>query len=197
MSFVTREVKPYFERSISPVVDFLSAHRIHPNLITLTGFLLVVLGSVALFYKLFILAFLLLSVGALLDAVDGALARRMDLTSELGAFLDSTIDRFSDSAPMIALGVMYAGEGEPAGACLSFLALVGSYGVSYTKAKAEALGIYGIGGAFERAERWIVLLAGIILNLIPLALLVIALGSFFTTFQRVYEVKKNLERRIP
>ncbi len=197
MSFVTREVKPYFERSISPVVDFLSARGIHPNLITLAGFLLVALGSVALYYKLFVVAFILLSAGALLDAVDGALARRMDVASELGAFLDSTIDRFSDSLPFLALGVMYAGEGEPAGVCLSFLALIGSYSVSYTRARAEALGVFGIGGFFERAERWIVLLLGVILNLVPLALLIIAVGSFLTTAQRMYEVRKSLERRVP
>jgi len=160
MSFVTREVKPYFERSISPVVEFLSAHRIHPNLITFAGFLLVLLGSIALYYKLLVVAFLLLGAGALLDAIDGAVARRMDLNSDLGAFLDSTVDRFSDALPFLALGVMYAGEGEPAGVCLSFLALIGSYGVSYTRARAEALGVFGIGGVFERAERWIVLLLG-------------------------------------
>jgi len=197
MSFVSREVKPYFERSITPVINFLSARGIHPNLITFGGFVLIVLGSVALYHKLFLLAFLLLGTGALLDAVDGAVARRLDLVSEMGAFLDSTVDRFSDAAPFVSLGIMYAAEGEPAGVGLSFLALIGSYGVSYTRARAEALGVYGIGGVFERAERWIVLLLGVISGLIPLALLVIAVGSLITTLQRIYEVRKNLDRRIP
>jgi CDP-diacylglycerol--glycerol-3-phosphate 3-phosphatidyltransferase len=195
MSFISREFKPLFERFMTPLVAFLSNRGIHPNLITLTGLLLVLAGSVALYYKLLIPAFLLLGTGAVLDAVDGAVARRMGLHSEFGAFLDSTVDRFSDSLPFISLGFMYAKEGEPYGTLLSFLALIGSFGVSYTRARAEALGIYGIGGAFERTERWVTLLAGVLLDLIPLALLVVALGSAGTTVQRMYEVRKHITRR--
>ncbi len=195
MSFISREVKPLFEKSISPVVVFLSERGVHPNLITLGGFLLILCGSVALYYKLLIPAFLLLGAGAVLDAVDGAVARRSGLSSEFGAFLDSTVDRFSDSLPFLSLGFMYAGEGEPYGTLLSFLALIGSFGVSYTRARAEALGVYGIGGVFERAERWVTLLVGVLFDLIPLALLVIALGGFGTTLQRIYEVRKHITRR--
>jgi len=195
MSFVSREFKPYFERSIHPIVDFLSERGVHPNLITLAGFFLIALGSLFLYYGANFIAFLLLSVGALLDAIDGAVARRRGLESEFGAFLDSTVDRFSDAMPFLALGLMYSDLGEPAGVGLSFLALLGSYGVSYTRARAESLGVYGIGGVFERTERWITLLLGIIFDLIPLALLIIFLGGMATTFQRIYEVKKNLGRR--
>ncbi len=196
MSFVSREFKPYFEKTISPVVDFLSEKGIHPNLITLGGLILIVIGSVSLYYKLTIPSFLLLGVGALLDAVDGAVARRMGLKSEFGAFLDSTIDRFSDSMPFLALGVMYAQEGEPYGVGLSILALIGSYGVSYTRARAESLGVYGIGGVFERTERWITLLLGIVFDLLTLSLFIIFVGGLATTIQRVYEVKRSLERRL-
>ena len=195
MSFVSRGVKPYFERSITPVVDFLSQRRVHPNLITLGGLLLVGLGSVALYAELKVLALLLLGTGALLDAIDGAVARRMELQSDFGAFLDSTVDRISDSLPFISLGTLYAEMGEPAGVLLSFLSLVGSYSVSYARARAESIGVFGIGGLFERTERWIVLLLGVALDLVPLALLVITLGSFITAGQRIYEVKKVLDRR--
>ncbi len=195
MSFVSRGVKPYFEKSVEPIVDFISQRGIHPNLITLSGLILVALGSLALYSELNVLALLFLGAGALLDAVDGAVARRMELQSDFGAFLDSTVDRFSDSLPFIALGALYAQMGEVAGVLLAFLSLVGSYGVSYTRARAESLGVFGIGGLFERTERWIVLLVGIAVDLIPLALLIIAVGSFATTLQRVYEVKKALEGR--
>ncbi len=195
MSFVSREVKPYFERSLAPLIEYLSSKGIHPNFITITGFLLIVIGSFALYYKLLLIAFLLLTVGALLDAVDGALARKMDLSSEFGAFLDSTVDRLSDAAPFFALGLLYGTEGEPYGVALSFLSMISSYSVSYTRARAEPVGVFGISGAFERAERWIVLLIGIAADLIPLALFIITVGSFATTAQRVYEVKKHLSRR--
>lgn len=195
MSFISREFKPIFERSISPLVAFLSERGVHPNLITLSGLFLILAGSVTLYYKLLIVSFLLLGTGALLDAVDGAVARRMGMHSEFGAFLDSTVDRVSDSLPFVSLGFMYASEGEPYGTFLSFLALVGSFSVSYTRARAEALGVYGIGGVFERTERWLTLLIGIVLDLIPLALLIVAVGSVGTTLQRIYEVRKHLSRR--
>ncbi len=195
MSFVSRELKPYFERSITPVVDFLSSSGVHPNVVTFSGFLLIALGSLALYHDFSLIALILMGVGALLDAVDGALARRLGLESDFGAFLDSTVDRLSDSLPFLSLALVYAQMGEPAGVGLSILALVGSYGVSYTRAKAESLGVYGIGGVFERTERWIVLLLGILLDLIPLALLFIFVGGIATTLQRVYEVKKSLDRR--
>ncbi len=194
MSFISRELRPVFEKTISPLVDLLSKKGVHPNLITLGGFLLILAGSVTLYYKLLIVSFLLLGTGAVLDAVDGAVARKTGTNSEFGAFLDSTVDRFSDSLPFLSLGFMYAEEGEPYGTLLSFLALVGSFGVSYTRARAEALGVYGIGGAFERAERWITLLLGILLDLIPLALFIVAVGSIGTTVQRIYEVRKHMGR---
>ncbi len=195
MSFVTREVKPCFERSITPFIDFLSEKGIHPNVITLSGFLIITLGSVVLYYQMDLLAFLLLGIGALFDAVDGAVARRRGLVSEFGAFLDSTVDRFSDALPFLALGMSYGEREDPLGVCLSMLALIGSYGVSYTRARAEALGIYGIGGVFERTERWITLLLGIVLNAIPLALLIVFIGGLATTVQRMYEVKRRIDRR--
>lgn len=195
MSFVSREIKPYFEKSLSPLIEFLAHRRVSPNLITLLGFVLVAVGSLLLLYGMNIVAFALLGIGALLDAVDGAVARRLGADSEFGAFLDSTLDRFSDALPFLAFAVIYGSEGEPWGVALSTLALIASFGVSYSRARAESLGVYGIGGIFERTERWIVLLAGIALELVPLALTVISVGGLITVAQRVHEVRKALERR--
>jgi CDP-diacylglycerol--glycerol-3-phosphate 3-phosphatidyltransferase len=195
MSFITREFKPYFERSLSPLVSYLSEKKVHPNWITFFGLFLIACGSIALYYKMNVLAFFLLGIGALLDAVDGAVARRMGVESEFGAFLDSTVDRLSDSLPFLATSLIYAKEGYPEGVALSFTAMIGSFGVSYTRARAESVGVYGIGGFFERTERWIVLLIGIIADLIPLALLLITIGAFGTSVQRVYEARKALKRR--
>ena len=196
MSFITREVKPVFERGLSPVVELLSKRGVSPNFITFGGLSLVLVGSVLLYLEDYTLAFLVLGAGALLDAVDGALARRRGITSDFGAFIDSTVDRLSDAAPFVAIGALYVEYQQLEGVLLSFLALIGSYMVSYTRARAEALGVYGLGGAFERTERWVVLLLGIITQYIPLALLIITLGAFFTALYRVYQVRKSLERRV-
>ncbi len=195
MSFVTREFKPFLERGLSPLIEFLASKKVNPNLITLAGFFLILLGSVALFYGLKVTALFLLGAGAVLDALDGAVARRMGVDSEFGAFLDSTVDRFSDALPFLFLAVRYGSEGEPWGVALSVLSLIASFGVSYSRARAEALGIYGLGGVFERTERWIVLLVGVALDLIPLALAVIFLGATLTTLQRIGEVRKTILRR--
>ncbi len=195
MSFITREVKPVFERGISPVIEVLARKNVDPNLITFGGLSLVIVGSFFLYLEEFILAFFVLGFGATLDAVDGALARKRGITSDFGAFIDSTVDRFSDAAPFVALGALYGGQGQEEGVLLSFLAVIGSYSVSYTRARAEALGVYGLGGFFERTERWVILLLGILAGLIPLALLIITLGAFSTAIYRIYEVKKYLNRR--
>ncbi len=193
---MSREIKPYFERSISPFVDFLSQKGVHPNFVTLLGFTLIVLGSAFLYYGMGLVSFLLLGTGALLDAVDGALARRRGLQSDFGAFLDSTVDRFSDALPFIALSLYYAEAGQSEGVFLSTFALISSFGVSYTRARAESLGVYGLGGVFERTERWVVLLIGIVADMVPLALLIIGVGSLITVFQRIYETKKALDRTL-
>ena len=195
MSFITREIKPYFERSLSPLVSYLSDKKVHPNYITFAGLILILAGSVALYYKMTVPAFVLLAVGSLLDAVDGAVARKMGIESDFGAFLDSTVDRFSDALPFMATALIYSQEGYPEGVILSFTSMLGSFTVSYTRARAESVGIYGIGGFFERTERWIVLLIGIIADLIPLALLIITLGALGTSLQRILEVRRALRRR--
>ncbi|WP_457601214.1 CDP-alcohol phosphatidyltransferase family protein, partial [Hydrogenivirga sp.] len=115
MSFVSRDFKPYFERSISPIIEFLSSRGVSPNLITFTGFGLIALGSLSLYQGMYLLSLLLLGFGALLDAVDGAVARKLGIESDFGAFLDSTVDRFSDALPFLALGVFFGEAGEPAG----------------------------------------------------------------------------------
>ncbi|AAC07423.1 CDP-alcohol phosphatidyltransferase family protein [Aquifex aeolicus] len=193
MSLLTRRLKPYYEELLEPLVNFFGKYNVSPNLITLFGLFLVGLGSFFLYLENLILAFLLLLLGALADSIDGALARRLNLKTEFGAFLDSTVDRFSDALPFTALGVHYASYGDETGVLLSFLALISSFGVSYTRARAESLGVYGLGGVFERTERWIVLLGSILLGLLKLGLFIITLGSLITVFQRVYETKKALE----
>ncbi|HIQ30548.1 MAG TPA: CDP-alcohol phosphatidyltransferase family protein, partial [Aquifex aeolicus] len=84
MSFISREVKPYFEKSIEPFVEFLSRKNVRPNHITVAGLLLVGAGSLFLYTGFTLPSLILLGAGALLDAVDGSLARKTDSHSEFG-----------------------------------------------------------------------------------------------------------------
>lgn len=191
MSYIVRELKPTFERAVEPLIVFLQKIGATPNLITFAGFLLVLLGSIALYLGYTALSFLLLLFGALSDALDGGLARKLGKGSDFGALLDSLIDRVSDALPFIAIALSSQDK------LLSFIALsalVFSFTVSYARARAEGLGYELKVGLFERPERWAALLTGIALDMVFVAVSIVALGSFFTTLQRVYIFKKSQRR---
>ncbi len=191
MSYIVRELKPTFEKLTEPLVLLLQRIGATPNLITFFGLLLVALGSTALYLGYTLLSFILLLLGALSDALDGALARRLGRSSSFGAFLDSLLDRVSDALPFIAIAL--ASEDKIV-SVISLLAMLFSFTVSYARARAEGLGYELKVGLFERPERWVVLLTGIALDLIFPALFLIALGSLATTLQRVYIFRKLTRR---
>lgn len=191
MSYLVRELKPTFERLIEPLVDLLNKLGTTPNLITILGLLLVAIGSLFLYLGQNFISFIFLLLGALCDAIDGSLARRLGKNSPFGAFFDSLMDRVSDALPFIAISLS---SEDKVLSLFSMLAMVFSYTDSYARARAEGLGYELKVGAFERPERWIVLLLGIALDMVLLAVLIIAIGSLFTTLQRAYIFMK-IQRR--
>ncbi|WP_448584287.1 CDP-alcohol phosphatidyltransferase family protein [Thermocrinis sp.] len=191
MSYFTRELKPYFERGFAPIIDLITKFNIHPNVLTLLGLLLVGTGSYLLFLENYFLSFIFLLIGALCDALDGAIARKGQKDSSFGAFIDSLTDRFSDAMPLTAIALS---SQDKLLTLLSIMAIVSSFGVSYARARAEGLGYELKVGLFERAERWMVLLIGIFFEEIYLALVVLVLGSSITLFQRIYTFMKISRR---
>ena len=195
MSTIVRKIKPYYESFLQPLINFAVKKRVNPDYITILGLILVATGSYFLYAGKKIPALVFLTAGALSDSIDGAIARKLGRKSKFGAFLDSTTDRFSDALPFVSLGLYYSETGDSFGLFLSFLALITSFGVSYTRARAESLGVNKLGGIFERTERWIILIFGILSGYIKEALFIIFLGSLITVFQRIYETKKLLEEK--
>ncbi|WP_448587598.1 CDP-alcohol phosphatidyltransferase family protein [Thermocrinis sp.] len=191
MSYLTRELKPYFERSFSPLITFIARFNVHPTALTFLGLLFVCIGSYLLFLESYLLSFLFLLAGALCDVFDGALARRTQNDGPFGAFLDSLTDRFSDAMPFVAIALS---SQDKFLVFLSIMAMVSSFGVSYARARAEGLGYELKVGLFERPERWTVLLIGILLKEIYLALVVLVIGSLITVFQRVYIFMKEVRK---
>lgn len=191
MSYLVRELKPTFERLVEPLVDLLNKLGITPNLITILGLFLVAIGALFLYLGQNLISFIFLLLGALCDAIDGSLARRSGRNSPFGAFFDSLMDRISDALPFIAIALS---SEDKVLSPFSMLAMVFSYTVSYARARAEGLGFELKVGTFERPERWIVLLLGIALDMVFLAVLIIAIGSLFTTLQRAYIFMK-IQRR--
>lgn len=121
--------------------------------------------------------------------LDGALARATKQSSLFGAFLDSTLDRYSESITFLALAYYYSGtSGNRAELVLIFVILVGSLMVSYTRARAEALNIECNAGILQRPERVILLIAGLLIGWMQPILWIMAIFTNISALQRIYEV---------
>jgi CDP-diacylglycerol--glycerol-3-phosphate 3-phosphatidyltransferase len=135
----------------------------------------------------------LLIAASALDALDGAVARQSGKATRFGAFFDSTLDRVSEVAIFAGLLWHYMALGQPANALFSFLALAGSVMVSYTRARAEGLGIDCKVGWFTRVERSILTVAALILGVMPYAQWLLAAGTWWTTVQRILHVRRAVK----
>jgi len=175
------------------VVGVLARTPLTPDIITWFGFILV-LGAAALIITghPFAAGFVVLAAG-FFDILDGALARRIGKVTPFGGVLDSTLDRLSDAALLLAILVFF--DGETWLVLLVFLAFVSSLLVSYIRARALNAGLEPGRGIFTRAERIIVLALGLLLssltNALVIALAVIAAFSFFTAGQRLFSAWRN------
>src|SRR5207244_3380210 len=127
---------------------------------------------------------LLLIVAGLCDFFDGALARVSGQVTPVGAFLDSVIDRYSDLLVLLGIVVLFARMPHTRGAIVAMAGLIGSMMVSYTKARAESIGVRCTVGMMERPERMICLIAGALLGLLEPALWILAILSNLTAPQR-------------
>jgi CDP-diacylglycerol--glycerol-3-phosphate 3-phosphatidyltransferase len=182
----------------------LARTRITPNALTTSGVTLCAAASVLvlfqgrneiLFYWLGAFVFVL---GSLLDILDGALARAGGKTTPFGAFLDSTTDRVSEGFMLTAIAWVLARHHHAAFVAVAMAAVAGSFLVSYTRAKAEVIGLRGDVGIGSRAERVVVITAGLVFapwGVLPWALVVLACTAWITVGQRVLHVRKQLLER--
>jgi len=161
------------------------------NALTILGCLMNIGVAVILALGHLRLGGILLAFASIFDAFDGAVARRTGGATKFGAFLDSTLDRISESAVVLGLAIWYMTQPGFTGEILAYVTLVGSWMVSYTRGRAEGLGIECKVGLFTRVERCIVLVAGLVLGLQLPMLWILAIGTPFTGFQRVWHVYQN------
>ena len=179
----------------------LARTRVTPNALTSSGVLLCGIASVLVLFEdrnellFYWLAALVFVVGSLLDILDGALARAGGKTTPFGAFLDSTTDRISEGFMLTAIAYILATHHHPVFVAVAMAAVAGSFLVSYTRAKAEALGLRGDVGIGSRAERVVVITAGLVLapwGVLPWSLVLLAATAWITVGQRVLHVRKQL-----
>jgi CDP-diacylglycerol--glycerol-3-phosphate 3-phosphatidyltransferase len=167
-----------------------------PNQVTVAGLSLNGVAAVLIYQEHFVWATVAFVTGSILDILDGALARSHGKLTQFGSFLDSTTDRISEGFVLGAIALVLSKQGHEAALASVFVALVGSFLVSYTRAKAEALGLSGAVGLMGRAER--IVLVAIALPFaghgsLPYAMYLLAALTAFTVIQRVNHVRKQLD----
>ena len=193
-------VREYSQFFLQPLARFFKATGITPNGLTILGFILMIGVAGVLAQGYFLLGGILIIAVVILDALDGLLARMSNLTSRFGAFLDSTLDRYSEAVLFLGVFIHLISEpGHEQQLILIYAAMVGSLMVSYARARAEAIGVALKDGLLTRFERIFILCTGLILYGLwsPVALTgglwVLAILSNFTAIQRMYLVWRNLE----
>ena len=192
------KIRGIWDKGMRPVGGFIGRSGVTPNQITLLGVVVQAFVSYLIVMDRLTEAGFVLIAAALLDTVDGAVAKARGLTTKFGAFLDSTMDRLSDALVFLPIAWLYLAE--PSSdradqewvAAVALVALVLSFLVSYAKARAEGLGFDCNVGLIERAERLIIMIVALVFNdLLPAALVVLALASLITLAQRMVHVHKQ------
>jgi CDP-diacylglycerol--glycerol-3-phosphate 3-phosphatidyltransferase len=181
--------------------DRLIESRLTPNGISLTGFVLNIGAAVLVTQRLFFLAGVAFVAGSLMDMLDGRYSRMSGKGTPFGAFLDSTLDRIEEGVVLTAIAAYFADRGDELAVGAVVLSVVGSYMVSYTRARAEALGVECKVGVATRPVRVVILSIGLLFakgaglgdfELLEPAIYVMAALTLITTVQRVIHVRKQL-----
>ena len=188
-------VKRGYLRLIEPVAEFLVRRRVNPNVITTVGTLCTIAAAVTYAFGHISIGGWILGVTALFDVLDGIVARRTGRETKFGAFFDSSLDRVSDGMILGGLAVFYATDTprhSVAMVVICLLAIIGTFLTSYTRARADALGINAKVGMIQRVERVVLLSApqalfGLAFHGLVLAAIVtvLAVTSWITAVQRI------------
>jgi CDP-diacylglycerol---glycerol-3-phosphate 3-phosphatidyltransferase len=175
--------------------------RLTPNAISITGLIGNVIAAVLILEHYFVLAGVAFILGSLCDMFDGRYSRMSGKGTPFGAFLDSTLDRVEEGIVLAAVAAWFAETSNELAVGATVIAVVGSYMVSYTRARAEALGVECKVGIASRAVRVVILSAGLVfgaeelipgLDLLEPAIYVMAGLTVFTALQRVLHVRRQL-----
>lgn len=182
--------KDALRRLLHPLVKLLTTMRVRPDYLTATGWTLS-LGAAVLFALGYIrLAGAVMLFAGLFDALDGAVARESGRMSSFGAFLDSALDRLSESAVFVGILFFYSASARPYEVLLTGAAMTFSLATSYTRARAEGLGLECKVGLLERAGRVVLLSFFSIAGLLTAGITLVAAGALVTTVQRFLHVRR-------
>jgi CDP-diacylglycerol---glycerol-3-phosphate 3-phosphatidyltransferase len=171
--------------------------RLTPNMISLTGFVLNVCAALLIWQTQYFWGGVVFIIGSIMDTLDGGYSRMSGKGTPFGAFLDSTLDRVVEGIVLTAIAARFADRGDELAVAAVVVAVLASLTVSYTRARAEALGVECKVGIADRLVRVIILSAGLVfakLGLLEPAVYVLAALSSITVAQRIFHVRRELER---
>jgi CDP-diacylglycerol--glycerol-3-phosphate 3-phosphatidyltransferase len=196
---MARRIAPGERRAL--VRDALIESRLTPNAISMTGFVLNVAAAVLIWQRYFFLGGIAFIVGSIMDTLDGRYSRMSGKGTQFGAFLDSTLDRMEEGIVLTAVGAYFATRAMEGAVAATAIAIGASLLVSYTRARAEALGVECKVGIASRAVRVVILSIGLVFakgaslghfELLEPAVYVLAALSVITTLQRILHVRTAL-----
>jgi CDP-diacylglycerol--glycerol-3-phosphate 3-phosphatidyltransferase len=212
--FISEKNRERYLKIIKPIGDFFARTGVHPNILSVSGLVLSAVAGLLYSHGRFFWAAWVVVFAGICDTLDGQIARQTNKRSAFGAFFDSTLDRYSDMFLLIGLAYYFAGGraflglnggGAPTGASpwtvlVIVFAIGGSFMVSYTRARAEGLGMNCKGGLMQRPERITLLIIGSLLGSLPVAgpmilkftLLVLAVSANLTAIYRIMFIKNHL-----
>ena len=177
---------------IDPIVAFMARFRLSPDLLTVVGTVSHFLFAWLIATGQIRIAGIAVLILAPLDALDGALARKLGRKQGgFGAFLDSTLDRLAEIVLFAGYIIFYAQAENGLLVAVAYLALTGSLMVSYARSRAEALGISCKVGIMSRVERYVVIIVTLLLNIPDIGLIILAVFSWITVGQRMLHVWRS------
>ena len=216
LAFISDKNRERYLRIIGPVARVLGRAGVHPNILSITGLLLSVVAGLFYSQGVFFWGAWIVVLSGICDTLDGQIARQNNKHSNFGAFFDSTLDRYGEMFFFLGLAYYFAGgqsvttapanpvKGVPCPwtVLLILLTVGGSFMVSYTRARAEGLGVECRGGVMQRPERITLLVIGTLLGAIPVAgpvfikltLLLLAISTNVTAVYRIVAVKNRFKR---
>jgi len=215
-AFISQRNRERYFKIVGPVADLFARAGIHPNILSIAGLLLSMAAGVIYCHGSFFWAAWVVVLAGICDTLDGRIARQTNKKSDFGAFFDSTLDRYSDMFVFIGLAYYFAGgraflmppqgggnlEVSPWTGTAIIFASTGSFMVSYTRARAEGLGLECKAGMMQRPERITLLVIGSLLGSIPvvgilrlqLSLLALAISTNLTAAYRIMYIKNRMVR---
>jgi len=212
--FVSEKNKERYLRIVEPLGTLFARLGVHPNILSISGLILSIVAGVVYSTGNFLVGGCVAILAGTCDVLDGLLARKTGKASRFGAFFDSTLDRFGEvvmfaglawyfaggDSPLPMLSPSGAGEGSPWAVVFIILAIAGAFMVSYTRARAEGLGVECKVGMMQRPERFTLLILGSLLGGLPvmgrfimeLTLFLLALTANITAIYRMVHVRNQL-----